>query len=74
MRDAIRGHHLLEECLPMRDAIRGHPDEGRNQRPSEAIRGHQRSSEAIRGHQRACSRSARSCVRRFASHSRAWVE
>jgi len=27
------------------------PDEGRNQRSSEAIRGHQRSSEAIRGHQ-----------------------
>ena len=27
------------------------PDEGGNQRSSEAIRGHQRPSEAIRGHQ-----------------------
>ena len=28
------------------------PDEGRNQKPSEVIRGHQRPSVAIRGHQR----------------------
>jgi hypothetical protein len=28
------------------------PDEGRNQKPSEVIRGHQRPSEVIRGHQR----------------------
>ena len=41
MRDAIRGHQLLEERLPMRDAIRGDQrtrgapsNEGRNQRRS----------------------------------------
>jgi len=50
MREVIRGHQRSSEGIRRSsEGIRGHQ---RSSRPSEVIRGHQRSSEVIRGHQR----------------------
>ncbi len=62
MGGAIKGDERDRELVPIQVRVVGHvehldvawrafgPDEGRNQRSSEVIRGHQRSSVVISGH------------------------